>query len=432
MRRSSLAASALILASVPAFDGAAAQEQEEDPQSVLTATIAERFEYNSNYQLDDPSPGDTYFADTTFAVDYVKDTASQQLGLGFDVGLRALWEAEEDFDFVAASPTGTYLLFLNEGPHLAFDANLEFRSREVNEGDLTDPGFEGLPDDLSQVGQDSREYRYDADVGVVIAPEAPSSLELRFIGSKIDYSNAGGNQQPRQTGEGQATWAFRLNPVLSAAIFGDYLHYSADNNAETEVRVAEADAGFIYEPSDVLEMQVGVGYADRERKDFGDVTQSDSGPSLRGEITYLLPSFTVAGDARITTAAPETRYSFNLRSTYALARSRLIGRIFNRYTGTSNGNTEAQVTGAAIGIEHDLNTVSRVALDLSYAHQKNLDNDDIEDIDRANLTASYLYDLTSTVTAEIGYGYRSRVQDPEDADSHSIFVSIGRTFQTGL
>lgn len=432
MRRSSLAASALILASAPSFQGATAQEQEVEPQSVLTATIAERFEYNTNYQLDDPSPGDTYFADTTFAVDYVKDAATQQLGLGFDVGLRALWEAEESFDFVAASPTGAYLTFLNEGPYLAFDADLQFRSRQVDTGNAIDTVDDLLPDDLSQVGQDTREYRYDADVGVVIGPEAPSSLELRFIGSKIDYNEVSGNQQPRQTGEGQATWALKLNPVLSAAVFGDYLHYSADNPAETTVRVAEADVGFIYEPSDVLEMQAGIGYADRERKDNGEVTQSDTGPSLRGEVTYLLPSFTIAADGRLTTAAPETRFGFNLRSTYALERSRIVGRIFNRYTGTSGGGTEAQVTGAAIGIEHDINTISTVALDLSYAHQKNLDNDNIADIDRAGLTASYLYDLTSTVTAEIGYSYRSRVQDPEDADSHSIFVSIGRSFQTGL
>lgn len=52
--------------------------------SSLTATLSERFEVNDNYNLDDPSPGTSYFADTRLAVDYLKQTDTQSFTLGFD------------------------------------------------------------------------------------------------------------------------------------------------------------------------------------------------------------------------------------------------------------------------------------------------------------------------------------------------------------
>jgi hypothetical protein len=438
MRRSSLAA--LLLASTAPIHGAFAQQApqptltEQETQSTLTATVAQRFEFDTNYRLDDPSLGDTFFTDTTFAVDYFQETESRQLGLGFDAGLRALWEADEDFGWEVASPSGAYLTFLDEGPHLAFDADLEVQTREVNfTDDIIDTGGDIETDDLSQLEGDTREVRYDADVGVTLGPDAPSSFGLRFIGSKIDYSNDDSNLTPRQTGEGQGFWTLQVNPVLSAGLFGSYLRYTADNNADTEVNVAEGDIGIVYEPSDVLQVTAGVGYADRTREDFGEETQSDSGPTVRGNVNYILPDFTVNADGRFTTAAPDPRFSFGLRTTYGLARSQIVGRVFNRYAGAATGGSdEVRITGAAIGLVHDINNVSRVSLDLSYAHQKNLDDEEDPDIDRTDLTASYLYDLTEVVTAEIGYGYSNRIEDPEDAQSHSVFLVIGRTFETGL
>jgi hypothetical protein len=439
MQRSSLAV--LLLASIAPIHGAFAQQAPQPTltqpgtRSTLTATIAERLEFDSNYRLDDPSPGDTFFADTTFALDYLQETELRQLGLGFDVGARALWEADEDFGWEVASPSGAYLTFNDEGPYLAFDADLEISSRQVTyTDDIIDSGGEDLPDDLSELEGDTRETRYDADIGVVLGPDAPSSLELRFIGSKWEYSDdEDDDQTPRQTAEGQGFWTVQVSPVLSAGLFGSYLHYTADNAAETEVNVAEGDVGLVYDPSDVLQVAAAVGYADRTREDFGDETQSDSGITVRGNANYILPDFTVDAEGRFTTAAPDPQFSFNLRTAYTLARSQIIGRVFNRYTGASTGGSdELRVTGASLGFVQDLNTVSRVSLDLSYAHQTNLDDDDDPDIDRADLTASYIHDLTEAVTAEIGYGYRTRVEDPQDAQSHRLFLVLGRTFETGL
>ena len=62
----------------------------------------------------------------------------------------------------------------------------------------------------------------------------------------------------------------------------------------------------------------------------------------------------------------------------------------------------------------------------------NLDDPDDPDIDRTDLTLSYGYDFTPAITGEVGYTFRNRIEDPEDADSHRVYFVIGREFVTGL
>ena len=427
--------------------GGAALAQEIDPDlniegKILSATISQRFEANDNYNLDDPSPGTSYFTDTRVNLGFLNATDTQTFTLGLNTGLRALWEAEEDFQFTVASPTSANLGYVNEWASGVFDAALTFRQRRIDYLDsiddfVTDNG--ALPDDLDQLQRDTYELRYDANVGVAFATDSPSNYELRFLATKIDYTEDTPNQTPRTTLEGQAAWNLRLTPVLSSVVFADYLAYDADNAAETSLDVAEIDGGFIYAPSENLFVRAGIGYADRKREDTNaagvrETTQSNSGPSVRGNFRYNIEDeFVLRGNARYTTAAPDPQFSGNLVGTYLLPRGQLRGRVYQNYTATSSGGNQARVTGASLGIVRDLTTLSRLSLDFGLAHQE--DVDDVtpasrEDIDRMNVTATYSYDITEVVSADIGYRFRSRTQDPEDAQSNAVFFQIGRTFET--
>jgi hypothetical protein len=105
--------------------------------------------------------------------------------------------------------------------------------------------------------------------------------------------------------------------------------------------------------------------------------------------------------------------------------------VFQDYVSTSGGD-EARVTGAEIGLTRDINTVSRVGVDFAYATQVNVDDEDEPDIDRTDLTLRYGYDFTEAITAEVGYTFRNRIEDPEDATSNRFYFVIGREFVTGL
>ena len=132
--------------------------------------------------------------------------------------------------------------------------------------------------------------------------------------------------------------------MLSGALFGGYYYYNADNDEETEIRVAEADAGVIYEPSEVLRFGFGLGYADRTR-DETEVerrarrrSRTSSGPVVRANLRYTLPEFTVVGNVRWTTASAEdNHFSGSLGGFYALPRGMLTGRIYQLAVGNASG-----------------------------------------------------------------------------------------------
>ena len=184
---SSLAA--LLLAGT-AGSAAFAQDQTPDQGQLFTAIISEQLTADSNYQLDDPSPGTSYYADTRLVLGYANNTPTQTFALGFNTGLRALWEADQPFDFTLASPTGARLAYTNEWADGLFDATLRYRQRQVNNIlDLAvDTDDDGLPDNLDRLTGDTREMRYDANVGVTWGTSTPSSYGLRLLATHFDLS----------------------------------------------------------------------------------------------------------------------------------------------------------------------------------------------------------------------------------------------------
>lgn len=440
MRRASL--TALMLAG--SAGGAFAQAILETPPdgSSLSATIAERFEVNDNYGLDDPSPGTTYFADTRVGLDYVRRTDTQALTFSLDTGLRALWEAEQDFEFVVASPSTGELAYTNEWANGAFDAAFTYRERQVDytvDAEETDPNLP--PGDLDQLQGNSREQRYDADVGVTWGTATRSSYELRFLGTRVEYTEEDPDQVARTTLQGQGAWNLQLTPVLASTLTADYLDYSADNAGETELDRTQLGAGVIYTPAETLTVGAGLNYAWRKRTDLqfstGDrVTTEDSdGPGLDGNFRYVLPDFVVSGTGNWSSAAPGGgRFFGSLAGTYVLPRGRVSARVFQNYTGTSSGGDEARVTGAGLQLVRDINEISSFGLNLSYAIQVDVDDggddDPDPDIERMTLTATYSRDITSSVSADVGYTYRTRDESPESASGNSVFFQIAKAFDT--
>ena len=239
---------------------------------------------------------------------------------------------------------------------------------------------------------------------------------------------------PRRSTQTDLTWTLQFNPVLATVATAGYYWYTADNSTDEEVTVAEGDFGLAYTPSQNLRIRGGLGYADRKRdqtiNDVRGTTEHDTGPVVRGDIRYIQENLALIGDARWTSAAPDDRLSGMLRGFYTLPRGQVTGRIFQRYGG-GQGGSDSRVNGAGIGFTHELTTVSSVAFDAAYATQVDEEGND-PDIDRTDLTASYIHAVTATVSAQIGYGFQNRVEDPDNATSNRLFVVIGKTFETGL
>ena len=227
--------------------------------------------------------------------------------------------------------------------------------------------------------------------------------------------------------------------MLSGALFGGYYYYNADDDEETEIRVAEADAGVIYEPSEVLRFGFGLGYADRRREEtidgVRDETEHETGPVVRADLRYVLPDFTVSGNVRWTTASAEdNHFSGSLGAFYTLPRGAAVrprlpagGRRLERRRGPGHrGDDRARA-------RDQLGQPDRARPRLGDAGRPRGRGRAAEpDITRTDFIASYEVDITAVVTAEVGYNYQTRDEDPVNADSHRVFLVIGRTFETGL
>jgi hypothetical protein len=415
---------------------------EAPPQgATMTATVSQSVETDSNYNLDDPSPGQSYYGDTRIGLAYENPTPNRTLTFGFDTGIRPLWQAGESFEVVVASPSTAYFTYGREGADTLFNLELNARTRQVNANtaNFVDTTGDNIPDTLQRGNTNSLEQRYNADIGLTLGTNSPSSYEFRLFATSLNFSNNEDTSlTPNNTVEGQALWTLAITPVFSTAVFGGYTYVNADDPQNSEVNIAEAEAGLVYQPSEVLRVRGGLGYADRHRTGVVDTAtgetgtiQDNAGLTMRGDLRYLLPSFTLTGNVRWTAAAPSERLTGAIVGTYILPRGRVTGQVFQNYVAGRNGDEE-RVTGASFGVTRDINTVSRVGVDFAYTTQVNQDVTDEPDIDRTTLTVSYGYDFTEAITGELGYSFSNRVEDPENASSNRFYFVIGRDFVTGL
>ncbi len=438
MRRSLLAA--LGLAAASGVSGAAAQEVASPGSPLITAGVSQGFTVDSNFRLDDPDPGTTYYADTRVQLGLLSETQLQTLALGIDTGLRALWEAERDFDLTFASPSTARADYLREWSSGSVDVGLRYRQTAVDAdrplADFIDPdtGQVDFPDDLDQLTEDVTERRYDATIDLALAQDSLSSYELSFAATRFDYDEVTSDTTPRDNFTGDALWRLRFTPVLSGAVLASYRYFEADNARNTLVRDADVDVGVIYEPDEVLRLDVGLGYARYERRETegpeGDrrrETTEETGPVARAALRYQFEEVTLNAQARYSRATDGAPFTGNLRATYPLPNGQLTGRIFQNKTGSSTGN-QVRVTGAGIGVLHEINTISSLQLDATAARQVDETAPFQPDTTRVSVAAVYTRDITQTVSASLGYRFRTYDQEPEEATSNAVFVQLGKTF----
>ena len=313
---------------------------------------------DSNYHLDDPSPGTSYYADTRLVLGFERNTGTQTFALGLDTGLRALWEADQNFEFTVASPTGANLDYTNEWADGLFDAALRLppapgddprRSIDTDEAAATtSTSCRATPARCATTPT-------SASSGAP-APRAPTSCASSA--TTIDYTDENTNKVPRTTLEGQGTWNLQLNPVLAGQLLADYLHYQADNDDDTELANAELTAGLVYQPDENFQVErrarlfpaqaLGHRLADRRPRPH---------PGQYRPGRCAAPSATRAGQHHLLRrpalhhrgARPAVQRQ-RLRAVYVLPRGQLSGRIFQNYTGTDSGGQEARVNGIAVGL----------------------------------------------------------------------------------
>ena len=289
------------------------------------------------------------------------------------------------------------------------------------------------PDDLTNFNGNENRFRGGFDLA--LRTNSPSSYIFSLDATKVDYSNVDTDQTdsavPRDTIAGEALWRLRLNPILSSGVVASYDCEKAENATDNEIRTAAIDAGFIYEPDENLEVTAGLGYEQRQRlQTFSGerfTTEDNWGPAVRGSISYDTPEeFSLFASARYTTAAPDPRWTGDLRADYLLPRGLLYARGYRDYGLDSEGD-DTLFYGLGIGVEREINSLSSWGIDLTGRNQIDTENPDVADLDQIDATARYTRDLTQDVSATLGYRLRLQTEDGS-AQSNAVFVTFGRSW----
>ena len=404
-------------------------------QSVLSATISQSVEIDDNLNLDVDSPGTSTFTDTRLAISLLQETPTQRFTLGFNTGLRAVWEADEDFEFALASPSTASMGFRQDWASGGFSTDIRVRQRRIDFLDditfldvIVDGEVIGqVPDDLTRRTRDTTERRYDAAFRLDLATDSPSSYSFGLQASRTDFDEDALDLSERTTLRGNATWSLALNPVLSSFVRGNVAYDESEDPENTTIRSAGVEVGADYAIGPLLDVNAGVGFEERRRRENGETVEDDSGPTASVGLRYLVDDrVSVTASGRVTAAAPDTRFGGDVRATYLLPDSTLTGRFSQDFT--TSGGDEIRITRVGIGFTRTLDALTNASFDVSYALQVNQDAD-VADITRTDFTAAINRTISPDVFATAGYRFRYRDED-DSARSNAVFFSIGRTFET--
>jgi hypothetical protein len=436
----------VLLVALPLAGGAAlhdAAAQAVVSESTLTATISQSIEADSNYNLDEDSPGTTYLGDTRIGLGLVQEADVQSLRFYLNTGLRALKEPDQDLEWVVASPSLARFAYEQDFANSAFDIDVSAASQRIDrllldeEQFFDDQGNPILPDDVTLINDNTYQQRIDLDTGFTTGTNAPSTLSFRLRASDIDYTGDSPEDfVPRNAAEGVVSWRLRFSPVLSGLVAAGYEYQKADDDFDTEINNTELDLGVVYEPSEELSVTVGGGYANRQERSTPAIgprsTQDNSGIALRLLADYEAEYLDFSLTTRYTNAAPSSRFSGDFRLRYDLPRGGITARAFQNYGLGSEGD-DRRVTGIGLGYSLQVNSVSTLLFDFSAANSASAD-DDADDPDRSRLdfTAQYTRNFTQLVAGSVGYTLTQRYEDPTDATSNRVFFRIGRSFVTGF
>jgi hypothetical protein len=410
-------------------------------ENLLTATISQSVEVDTNVDLDPDSPGTSVFADTRLGLGLRRETQRERLTFGFNTGARAIAPGEGDFEFTWASPWTASAGYGFDWAGGSFQSDFAFRQRrfdfladEIVFREVVVPGWFGdeivfVPDDVVRRDRDVTERRYDAGLSLAIAPDAPSSYRVALRGTAFTFSGDPGFVD-RQEMRADAGWRLRITPRISAAANANLRLTDIDNEAGTTIRAADFDLGLVLEPRDGFTLGFGAGLGEEVRRETVEgrrqTVESETGPTLRASLGYqLAEDLSIGATVRVSDAG--NRVNANVRASYTYPLGTISANLTQTFTGSALGD-EVRVTRLGFGFSRALDELTGVSLAANYAIQSNQEAE-VDDIHRADLSAAVSRTLAPDLSASLGYRFRTFEQD-DRATSHAVFLTVGRTFTT--
>lgn len=425
--------------------------------------VSSKFSADSNFTLSSANPGASYISDTKLTFGISSKTSAYDFSLIAGSTLRFA-------DIPGRSVSGL------EDPTL----KLRFVADSSNSRLTLTGGYRFVDREFLNPFQVEREEQAlgllvgnggtlrDRSVGLKyeVGLNAPLGFTLDLSHSDKDYEGVVSSSVRDSTRDSvTGTVRFKLSPVATGRfVVGqtNQENLQATTNALiTDRTTTDYSVGVAYDINPVLNLDAQVGYTDVETvRPSG--TSSRSGVVGSIALTKSLPNGTVFGSLSSTRNQNGSRVSLtfgrdlqlptgSLRAVIGTTKadtgnSSVIGSLsytrqfatdtltvsINRSASTNANDDEILDTRFGVGYSHPINNVSRLGLSFDWGQTKDTGATTASTVELTNLQATYSYDLTSDWSLSSGIEWRKRVDtdplSPTDADSTSLFVTLGRNF----
>lgn len=381
---------------------------------LLTFGIEQRASWVDNPDLEIPSTGDRVRFDTRLSFGIVSETPRDRIELSLGTMVRG----EDDgggFGFTLDNPSAE-LTYARSGPSSSLTFSGFLRGVDLGEGLTLIEGSDGEPPVLTFEDGSARikgiRLSYNWGEG------APLGGSLRAGLTDTDYRDTTDpDLLDNRTITAGAGFRFALNEVTEATLDLDHRRYDEDGPTAAEESTTFS-AGIVRAlPRGSLRAKLST-----TRDEDGTRTSLSFGRVVD------LPSGSLSLDLGVTEAAGSgTDLTGALSWRQDLANGSLSAKLSRAVTNDTN-NDEALITTFSLGMTQELSP--RLSLNLGASWVENEKQATGLATDTTSLEASLSYALTEDWAMNLGANHK--VQDEDGvgkADSSSVFVSLGRTFE---
>lgn len=418
---------------------------------------------DSNFTLSSSNPGTSYISDTKLTFGISSRTSAYDLSIIAGTTLRF---ADIPGRSVAGLEDPTLKLRFvadSSNSRLTLTGGYRFVDREF----LNPFQVEREEQQLGTLVGNGGTLR-DRSVGLKyeVGLNAPLGLTLDLSHSDKDYDNVtSATVRDSKKDSVTGTIRFKINPIMTGRFVAgltEQKNYQSNSGALiTDRTTNDVAVGLAYDINPVLNLDTQIGFTDVETvRPSG--TTSNSGLVGSVTLTKTLPNGSVFGTLSSTRNQNGQRTSLTfgrdlqlqtgaLRAVIGATQadtggSSIIGSLsyskqfatdvvsvsLNRSVSTNANDDEIVDTRLGVAYSHPVNAVSRLGLSLDYGQTKDTGATTASTVELTNLQATYSYDLTSDWSLTSGLEWRRKVDtdpvSPTDADSTSLFVTLGRNF----
>jgi len=303
----------------------------------------------------------------------------------------------------------------------------------------------------------------NAGMSYVTGLNDPLTFTLSLSHDEKDYDAAALAANARlfdtKNDDVNATVALKVSPVTSLRFNAGYAHYTAEDTPQTDRTTTDYSIGVVQDINPVLLLDARLGVTEVETDTLTGTTQRD-GVTGAVTLTQTLANGTafLAVDSTVNqNGARETfRFGRNLQlplgtfsgslgathapsgNTYAVAalaysrqlKSSNVSVSLNRAVNTNNSSEDVLDTRLTVAYGYDINNNSRLNFSVNWGRSESAGIGAAPTIERTTLRAAYTHDLTQdwALTGGVLLRHRSDSSAPGDAQSNSVFVTLGRTF----